>query len=114
MNVLTCLADADTVCARAKIHFDPTLRGGDWSESGNTDVSENLEAFKKDYLPTHSNQAKTMYFSVRVVVRLLSGSLLITGILAVNGGMITYHETTHPNHLTLLFCFCSTNYCYLL
>ncbi|KAJ7284419.1 argonaute-like protein [Mycena rebaudengoi] len=54
---------ADTVCARAKIHFDPTLRGGDWSESGNTDVSENLEAFKKDYLPTHSNQAKTMYFS---------------------------------------------------
>ncbi|KAJ6614026.1 argonaute-like protein [Mycena sp. CBHHK59/15] len=52
---------ADKVCARAKIHFDP--QGGGWSESGTTEVSEKLEAYKKDYLPLHSNQSSLMYFS---------------------------------------------------
>ncbi|KAJ6611943.1 ribonuclease H-like domain-containing protein [Mycena sp. CBHHK59/15] len=53
---------ADKVCARAKIHFDP--QGGGWSESGATEASEKLEAYKKDYLPLHSNQSSLMYFSV--------------------------------------------------
>ncbi|KAJ7732583.1 argonaute-like protein [Mycena maculata] len=56
---------ADTVCARAKIHFDPTSRQ-EWSDSGATDVSENLEAFKNRYLPLHADQRSRMYFSVRV------------------------------------------------
>ncbi|KAJ6498441.1 argonaute-like protein [Mycena vitilis] len=56
---------ADTVCARAKIHFDPFSRQGAWSESGTTgtEASANLEAFKKDYLPLHGSQALRMYFS---------------------------------------------------
>ncbi|KAJ7473799.1 argonaute-like protein [Mycena galericulata] len=55
---------ADTVCARAKIHFDPASRQ-EWSESGATDVSANLAAFKRDYLDLHSAQSFRMYFSVR-------------------------------------------------
>ncbi|KAJ6566989.1 argonaute-like protein [Mycena capillaripes] len=54
---------ADTVCARAKIHFDPLSRQGAWSESGATEASENLEAFKRDYLPLHKDQTLRMYFS---------------------------------------------------
>ncbi|KAF8201863.1 ribonuclease H-like domain-containing protein [Mycena galopus ATCC 62051] len=38
---------ADTVCARAKIHFDPEKAAGDFSDSGATDISENLEAYKR-------------------------------------------------------------------
>ncbi|KAJ7490839.1 argonaute-like protein [Mycena latifolia] len=53
---------ADTVCARAKIHFDP-LGLGNWSESGTTDATDNLEAFKRDYLPLHKDQTSRMYFS---------------------------------------------------
>ncbi|KAJ7481900.1 hypothetical protein FB451DRAFT_1171033 [Mycena latifolia] len=54
---------ADTVCARAKIHFDPTVRHPE-SESGLTDASETLEAYKRDYLPLHQAQSEVMYFSV--------------------------------------------------
>ncbi|KAJ7616353.1 argonaute-like protein [Mycena polygramma] len=54
---------ADTVCARAKIHFDPERAGGDFSESGVTDNSETLEAYKRDFMATHANQAGRMYFS---------------------------------------------------
>ncbi|KAJ7932831.1 argonaute-like protein [Mycena leptocephala] len=54
---------ADTVCARAKIHFDPFSRQGAWSESGTTEASQNLEAFKKDYLPLHKDQTVRQYFS---------------------------------------------------
>jgi hypothetical protein len=58
--------DADTVCARAKIHFDPFSRQGAWSESGTTEASQNLEAFKKDYLPLHKDQTVRQYFSVSI------------------------------------------------
>ncbi|KAJ7878523.1 argonaute-like protein [Mycena olivaceomarginata] len=51
---------ADTVCARAKIHFDPFSQQ---SESGTTEASENLEKFKQDYLPLHKDQKLRMYFS---------------------------------------------------
>ncbi|KAJ6548130.1 argonaute-like protein [Mycena vulgaris] len=54
---------ADTVCARAKIHFDPQ-GPGNWSESGTTEAAENLEAFKRDYLPLHKDQMGRMYFSL--------------------------------------------------
>ncbi|KAJ7172992.1 argonaute-like protein [Mycena crocata] len=54
---------ADTVCARAKIHFDPATRHGESSESAFTDATETLEAFKRDYLPLHQLQAGRMYFS---------------------------------------------------
>jgi len=53
---------ADTVCARAKIHFDPFASH---SETGTTtsDASENLESFKRDYLPLHDKHRNLMYFS---------------------------------------------------
>lgn len=53
---------ADTVCARAKIHFDPFAAH---SETGTTtsDASENLESFKRDYLPLHDKHRNLMYFS---------------------------------------------------
>ncbi|KAF7366306.1 Protein argonaute-2 [Mycena sanguinolenta] len=54
---------ADTVCARAKIHFDPEKIGGDFSESGVTDTTETLEAYKRDFMALHSNQTGRMYFS---------------------------------------------------
>ncbi|KAF7342176.1 Protein argonaute-2 [Mycena venus] len=54
---------ADTVCARAKIHFDPEKVAGDFSESGMTDSSETLEAYKRDFMALHSNQTGRMYFS---------------------------------------------------
>ncbi|KAJ7932840.1 ribonuclease H-like domain-containing protein [Mycena leptocephala] len=54
---------ADTVCAKAKIHFDPSSRDGTWSESGTTSASETLAAFKRDYMPLHINLAGCMYFS---------------------------------------------------
>ncbi|KAJ7642858.1 argonaute-like protein [Mycena rosella] len=56
---------ADTVCARAKIHFDPL--GASFSDSGATEASTNLEAFKNDYLPLHNEQTNRMYFSVSFV-----------------------------------------------
>jgi len=54
---------ADKVCARAKIHFDPEKTGGDFSESGMTDNSETLEAYKQDFKALHANQTGRMYFS---------------------------------------------------
>ncbi|KAJ7232048.1 Piwi domain-containing protein [Mycena haematopus] len=51
---------ADIVCSRAKIHFDPFTQP---SDSGATEASVNLEAFKKDYLPLHAGQKLRMYFS---------------------------------------------------
>ena len=56
--------DADTVCARAKIHFDPEKAAAEFSESGVTDSSETLEAYKRDFMALHSNQTGRMYFSV--------------------------------------------------
>ncbi|KAJ7765995.1 ribonuclease H-like domain-containing protein [Mycena olivaceomarginata] len=56
---------ADTVCARAKIHFDPTQAAGDFSESGVTDTSGNLTAYQDDFMPLHDNQKGRMFFSVR-------------------------------------------------
>ncbi|KAJ7612222.1 argonaute-like protein [Roridomyces roridus] len=54
---------ADKVCARAKIHYNPSQRN-EWSDSGTaTDVSESLEAFKRDYMPLHDKQKSLMYFS---------------------------------------------------
>ncbi|KAJ7499943.1 argonaute-like protein [Mycena latifolia] len=52
---------ADTVCARAKIHFDPEKAYSE-TQSSNTDTTD-LEKFKQDYLATHQNQAQRMYFS---------------------------------------------------
>ncbi|KAJ7177641.1 argonaute-like protein [Mycena filopes] len=53
---------ADTVCARAKIHFDPGKSYSE-SESGATENTETLEAFKQDFMQTHANQTSKMYFS---------------------------------------------------
>jgi hypothetical protein len=55
--------DADKVCARAKIHFDPAahLAG---SESGVSDASAILEKYKTDYLPVHPAHSQLMHFSV--------------------------------------------------
>ncbi|KAJ6597530.1 argonaute-like protein [Mycena vulgaris] len=55
---------ADRVCSRAKIHFDPAVCQADWSESGVTDASKILEAFKHDYKPLHEVQSQLMYFSL--------------------------------------------------
>ncbi|KAJ7778889.1 Piwi domain-containing protein [Mycena olivaceomarginata] len=55
---------ADTVCARAKIHFDPTQAAGDFSESGVTDTSGNLTAYQDDFMPLHDNQKGRMFFSL--------------------------------------------------
>ncbi|KAF8145975.1 argonaute-like protein [Mycena galopus ATCC 62051] len=54
---------ADTVCTRAKIHFDPEKAAGDFSESGATDISEDLEAYKRSFMALHANQTGRMYFS---------------------------------------------------
>ncbi|KAJ7321835.1 argonaute-like protein [Mycena albidolilacea] len=54
---------ADTVCARAKIHFDPTQAAGEFSESGVTDTSGNLTAYQDDFMPLHDNQKGRMFFS---------------------------------------------------
>ncbi|KAF8145988.1 argonaute-like protein [Mycena galopus ATCC 62051] len=58
---------ADTVCTRAKIHFDPEKAAGDFSESGATDISEDLEAYKRSFMALHANQTGRMYFSVSFV-----------------------------------------------
>ncbi|KAJ7216364.1 argonaute-like protein [Mycena pura] len=54
---------ADKVCARAKIHFDPSKTDGTWSESGFTNATETLEATKRDFKPVNLAQAGRMYFS---------------------------------------------------
>ncbi|KAF7359006.1 Protein argonaute-2 [Mycena sanguinolenta] len=51
---------ADIVCSRAKNHFDPFTQQ---SDSGATETSETLEAFKQAYLPLHDGQKLRMYFS---------------------------------------------------
>ncbi|KAJ7918211.1 argonaute-like protein [Mycena leptocephala] len=56
---------ADKVCARAKIHFDPEKATGAFSDTGTSDNSESLEAYKNDFMPLHANQMGRMYFSVR-------------------------------------------------
>ncbi|KAJ7737366.1 argonaute-like protein [Mycena metata] len=57
---------ADTVCARAKIHFDPNKAYGE-SESGATENTETLEAYKQDFMKLHANQTSKMFFSVRLL-----------------------------------------------
>ncbi|KAJ7127554.1 argonaute-like protein [Mycena crocata] len=57
------LYNADTVCARAKIHYDPSSRYEDSSDSGPTEATDPLEAFKKDYRPLNAKQSTLMYFS---------------------------------------------------
>ncbi|TFK69578.1 argonaute-like protein [Pluteus cervinus] len=55
---------ADIVCARAKIHFDPS--SVEASETGTLDSSQlasALEAKKKAFRPLHPTQANRMYFS---------------------------------------------------
>ncbi|KAJ7468930.1 argonaute-like protein [Mycena galericulata] len=57
---------ADRVCERAKLHFDPTVRYEDSSESADSDATsatKTLEVFKRDYKATHANQARRMYFA---------------------------------------------------
>ncbi|KAJ7443877.1 argonaute-like protein [Mycena galericulata] len=52
---------ADRVCERAKLHFDPTVRYEDSSESADSDATsatKTLEVFKRDYKATHANQAR--------------------------------------------------------
>ncbi|KAK7042157.1 protein argonaute-2 [Favolaschia claudopus] len=58
---------ADSVCARAKIHFDPEKTVGDFSDSGVTDTSDTLEAFKRDFKALHPNQMGRQYFSLTLL-----------------------------------------------
>ncbi|KAF7307442.1 Argonaute-like protein [Mycena indigotica] len=59
---------ADKVCARAKIHFDPSRQDTNFSETastatGTTAATETLEAFKRDFMPVHNLQSERAYFS---------------------------------------------------
>ncbi|KAF7330092.1 Argonaute-like protein [Mycena kentingensis (nom. inval.)] len=56
---------ADRVCARAKIHFDPSKREGEFSETASSTGagSETLETFKSEFKPLNSAQRDRMYFS---------------------------------------------------
>ncbi|KAJ7050401.1 argonaute-like protein [Mycena amicta] len=57
---------ADKVCARAKIHFDPSKREGDLSETASTtdtSTSDTLEAFRRDFMPLNGAQSDRMYFA---------------------------------------------------
>ncbi|KAJ7075722.1 argonaute-like protein [Mycena belliarum] len=53
---------ADTVCARAKIHFDPEKQGYSETHSGTAD-SADLENYKRDYQSLHQLHTTRMYFS---------------------------------------------------
>jgi eukaryotic translation initiation factor 2C len=54
---------ADSVCSRAKTHFDPRDRDLAFDTSTNVSGSTNLEAFKHGYKPLHAKQQKAMYFA---------------------------------------------------
>ncbi|CAK5272548.1 unnamed protein product [Mycena citricolor] len=54
---------ADTVCARAKIHYDPSKVRDESAYTNTTDASKMLETLKADFRPLHSNQKFKMFFS---------------------------------------------------
>lgn len=59
------MLDADIVCSRAKIHYDPSSNL-DLTETGTvegTQAGEQLEAFKAGFRPLHNNMQFVMYFS---------------------------------------------------
>lgn len=60
------LADADIVCSRAKIHYDPNSNL-DLSETGtfagSTQAGNQLQAFQQGFRPLHNNMRFVMYFS---------------------------------------------------
>ena len=58
------LLDADSVCSRAKTHFNPTEHLN-FDASTAVSGSTNLEVFRGGYMPLHANQQKAMYFAVR-------------------------------------------------
>ncbi|KAJ6500901.1 argonaute-like protein [Mycena sanguinolenta] len=64
---------ADIVCSRAKNHFDPFTQQ---SDSGATETSETLEAFKNAYLPLHAGQKLRMYFSVHIFLLFVDAHLI--------------------------------------
>jgi len=61
-----CYTDADIVCSRAKLHFDPkgSLGLSDTSTEATGAGAAGLEAYKAAYKPLHPNQEKLMYFTV--------------------------------------------------
>jgi len=61
------LTDADIVCSRAKNHYAPGS-GFDMSETAthtSSQADQQLEAYKKAYMPLNPKQAGVMYFMVR-------------------------------------------------
>ncbi|KAJ7141526.1 argonaute-like protein, partial [Mycena filopes] len=63
VSIPTPVYYADKVCARARIHFDPT-QAYSGSDSGATDSSQILETYKKDFKALHPDQERRMYFTV--------------------------------------------------
>ena len=60
--------DADIVCARAKNHYPPG--GFDMSETAthtSSQADQQLEGYKKAYMPLNPKQAGVMYFMVSFV-----------------------------------------------
>lgn len=59
-------SDADIVCARAKIHFEPGS-SLEMSETGTLDsgrIQTTLQQNKAAFKPLHPTQSRLMYFSV--------------------------------------------------
>jgi len=63
--VLNPISDADIVCARSKNHYSPSLNlDGSDVASQTSQVTTQLELYKKEYKPVHGNVARQMYFMV--------------------------------------------------
>jgi len=65
--------DADRVCARARIHFDPnkSLLSDISSVSYESEDEERaaiLEIYKKEMKPIHSAQSQRMFFTVSIFI----------------------------------------------
>ncbi|KAH9943477.1 argonaute-like protein [Epithele typhae] len=57
---------ADTVCSRAKNHYDPNgtqqLSGDDWASTDTRDAASQLEQFRASFKPLHEKTSRLMYF----------------------------------------------------
>jgi len=56
---------ADTVCARAKHHFDPNMNQAftdTGTEASGADADAQFQSFQRQFKPLHSATAQTMYF----------------------------------------------------
>lgn len=64
---LRCTPDADTVCSRAKNHYDPDSPGMDLSETATQlelpEAARQLEAFRANFRPLSAKSRRVMYFS---------------------------------------------------